>query len=88
MLLDIKQYLTEKKTANLETLALHFQQPPDNIRCMLGHWIRKGKVSALTKPSACGRYCQFCKPELTEVYQWVGSMRIRPREEKIRSLTE
>ena len=71
MLLDIKKYLSARKTANLQELSLHFKQQPDNMRCLLAHWIRKGKISKTAKPAGCGSKCQLCKPSIAEVYQWI-----------------
>ena len=71
MLLEIKHYLISKKTANLQELSLHFKQQPDTMRCLLAHWIRKGKVCEIAKPAGCGSKCQLCKPLVAQVYQLV-----------------
>ena len=71
MLLSIKIFLKERKSANLQELSFHFCKHPDIIRCLLAHWIRKGKICHLTKPKGCGIKCQACEPQFTEVYQWV-----------------
>ena len=72
MLLEIKAYLSEQKTANLQELSLHFKKQPDTMRCMLRHWVCKGKVCYLSKPAGCGSRCQQCLPTTTEIYQWIG----------------
>ena len=72
MLLAIKTFLTERKTANLQEIAVHFCQQPKTVRCMLDHWVRKGKVCRLGKPPGCGSKCQMCKPQFAEVYRWMG----------------
>ena len=69
-LLHIKKYLVEKKSANLQEMALHFQQDPKLLQQMLGHWIRKGRVMLLPQPLGCGSRCVQCKPEYAEVYAW------------------
>ena len=71
MLLAIKHYLSVKKTAHLKELSLHFNQPPDVMRLMLQHWIRKGQIQAGPKPAGCGVQCHACKPEIAEVYEWL-----------------
>ncbi len=72
ILLDIKKYLANKKTVNLQELALHFKQQPDVMRDMLCHWIRKGKIQKAANPVGCGTRCVQCKPEFAEVYTWVA----------------
>lgn len=71
MLLEIKQYLIAKKTANLHEICLHFCKQPETVRCILTHWLRKGKVCRLEKPNGCQTRCQLCRPEYTEIYQWM-----------------
>lgn len=71
MLLSIKTFLKERKSANLQELSLHFCKHPDTMRCLLAHWIRKGKICRLVKPKGCGTKCQVCQPQFAEVYQWV-----------------
>lgn len=72
MLLSLKTFFKEHKTATLQELALHFCKEPQIIRCMLEHWIRKGKICRLRKPSNCGTKCQLCQPQLfTEIYEWI-----------------
>ena len=70
MLLAIKHYLVERKTANLQELAAHFHQSPEVMRDMMAHWIRKGKVTCF-KPAGCGTRCQQCLPKFAETYLWV-----------------
>lgn len=72
MLLSLKAFLKEQKTANLQELSLHFCKEPQIIRCMLEHWMRKGKICRLGKPTGCGMKCQLCPSKFSEIYQWVG----------------
>lgn len=69
MLLSLKTFLKERKSANLQELSLHFSKEPQIMRCMLEHWIRKGKICRLG-PAGCKIKCQFC-PQFSETYQWV-----------------
>jgi len=71
ILLDIKNYFTEKKVANLQELSLHFQRDPDMMREMLAHWLRKGVICKEPKPLSCGSKCLQCKPSIAEVYALV-----------------
>ena len=71
MLLLIKEFLKERKSANLQELSLHFSENPENIRSLMVHWIRKGRVRHQKKLSVrgCGTKCQNCS---VEVYQWIN----------------
>lgn len=71
MLLSLKAFLKERKTANLQELSLHFCKEPQIMRCMLEHWIRKGKICRLGKSAACGTKCQLCQPQFAETYEWI-----------------
>ncbi len=71
MLLELRDYLTEKQTANLQEMAWHFKQSPETVRLWLEHWIRKGRVCRAQNPVNCGTKCQACKPQVAEVYRWM-----------------
>lgn len=73
MLLSIKKFLREQKSANLQELSFYFCKHPDTMRCLLAHWIRKGKIRYMVvKPNKSGgTKCQSCQPQFAEVYQWV-----------------
>lgn len=71
ILIDVKNYLVEKKSATLVQIANYFQQRPEVVRDMLLHWQRKGKVQLATKPSGCGSRCLQCGPTIAEVYKIV-----------------
>ena len=71
MLLSIKAFLKERKSADLQELSFYFCKHPDTIRFLLAHWIRKGKIRYLVKDKGCGTKCQACQPQSVEVYQWV-----------------
>jgi len=70
ILIDVKNYLQEKKVVNLQELSLYFQRHPDTMRDMLMHWLRKGVISKAPKPAGCGVKCGQCKPSVAEVYCW------------------
>ncbi|AAO91259.1 FeoC-like transcriptional regulator [Coxiella burnetii] len=71
MLLSIKAFLKERQSANLQELSLHFCKQPETMRCLLAHWIRKGKIRCQEKPAGCGTKCQRCQPQFVEIYRWV-----------------
>ncbi len=70
MLLQIKQYLTQKTMATTTELALHCRTSPENMQCVLSHWESKGKIKKCPKPNGCGSKCQMCKPEFAQTYRW------------------
>ncbi|MFV9990760.1 MAG: FeoC-like transcriptional regulator [Coxiella endosymbiont of Dermacentor nuttalli] len=71
MLLSLKSFLRERKTANLQELSLHFCKQPQIIRSMLEHWIKKGKICRLGRPADCETRCQICHSQFTEIYKWI-----------------
>jgi putative ferrous iron transport protein C len=70
MLLELRDYMIQKRSANLQEIAWHFKQTPETVRCLLAHWIRKGKVCQSERPPNCGTKCQLCKPANAEIYRW------------------
>ncbi len=73
ILSDIKQYLSQRGSANLSDLCIHFDTNPEAMRGMLGQWIRKGRVQKYSASASCGSSCSKCDLESTEIYQWVGT---------------
>lgn len=73
ILLDVKDYIKQRQSVNLQDLSLHFQRDPDTMREMLNHWIRKGVVRRGEKPAGCGVKCHSCKPSTAEIYCWCES---------------
>lgn len=70
-LVQIKKYLIQVRMTSLANLSLYFNVEPTFMRDMLKHWIRKGCVRECKRTNACGVKCVKCKPELTEIYEWV-----------------
>lgn len=68
ILLDIKHYFEEHKTANLQDLSLHFQRDPEIMRDMLSHWLRKGVIHKTPNPAGCGVSCVQCEVSIAETY--------------------
>lgn len=73
-LLDIKQHMIQVRTTTLANLCALFNADPDTLRCMLSHWIRKGKIRQCLKTPACGSKCFKCPTLSTEVYEWMDSI--------------
>ncbi len=72
MLVDLRNYLLERRRVSLRDLAWHFGVEPDAMRGMLEHWIRKGKIKREESCPPCGSGCCNCAPDLTEFYVWNG----------------
>jgi hypothetical protein len=70
-LIAIKQHLSQVKMATLGSLCHIFNADPDRVRCLLKHWITKGKVRQCVKKPACGSRCFKCPSLVTEMYEWV-----------------
>lgn len=70
-LIDIKNHMMQVKITSLGNLCSLFKADPDVIRCMLMHWIRKGKVRQCMKKPACGSKCFKCPTMTVEIYEWV-----------------
>ena len=70
-LLAIKGHMTEVRMTTLSSLCLLFNIDADRMRCMLQHWIRKGKVRQCLKKPACGTKCFKCPTATNELYEWV-----------------
>ena len=72
-LLDIKNHMMQVKMASLNNLCSVFKTEPDTLRCMLAHWIRKGKMRQCMKKPACGSQCFKCPTSMVEMYEWVAA---------------
>ena len=73
MLSDLKAYLMKAHRASIDELAIHFAMPPDALRGMLDHWIRKGRIVRVTEGAGkCGSCCA-CGSKPGEIYRWVSS---------------
>lgn len=70
-LIEIKEHLMKVKMATLGSLCSFFNTEPDNIRCLLRHWMAKGRVRQCTKQPECGSKCFKCPSLMTEIYEWV-----------------
>ncbi len=75
MLLEIRDYIRERKHVSLRDLALHFDADPDAIRGMLDKWIEKGRVRKCST-AACGGCASNCSTaQQEEAYEWVEQPR-------------
>lgn len=72
-LLDIKKHMMCVRMATLSSLCILFQTDATTVRCMLQHFIKKGKVRQCLRQPACGSKCFKCPTASTEIYEWVAS---------------
>ncbi len=77
ILSDIKHYLSQRGSASLADISMHFDTDPDAMRGMLEQWIRKGSVSKCLVGASCGSNCNKCDAKNTEMYQWVSPKRFK-----------
>lgn len=72
-LLEIKQHMSKVRLASLASLCHCFDADADTMRCLLRHWVQKGKIRQCMKKPACGSKCFKCPTANTEMYEWVDS---------------
>lgn len=72
-LLDIKHYMSKVRMASLASLCTVFKTEPDSLRCLLEHWVKKGKIRQCMKKPACGSKCFRCPTTDIELYEWVDA---------------
>jgi hypothetical protein len=70
-LVAIKQYMVKVRMASLTSLCQLFNAEPDTMRCLLNHWMQKGKIRQCLKKPACGSQCFKCPTASSELYEWI-----------------
>lgn len=71
ILTDLKRYMSDRRRASLEDIAVHFSMSEDAARGLLQTWIAKGRVRRLNQHLPCGT-CGKCESAVSDVYEWVG----------------
>lgn len=71
-LLAIKEHMMRVKMTSLGSLCLLFGAEPETMRCLLSHWMHKGKIRQCPLKPACGTQCAKCPAINTELYEWIG----------------
>jgi putative ferrous iron transport protein C len=71
ILTDLKRYMSDRRRASLEDIAVHFSMSEDAARGLLQPWIAKGRVRQLNRHLPCGT-CGKCESAVSDVYEWVG----------------
>lgn len=69
-LLAIKAHMMQVKMTSLSSLCLLFGAEPESMRCLLRHWIQKGKIRECPRATHCGK-CAKCPMAATELYEWI-----------------
>lgn len=75
-LVDIKNHMMRVKITTLGSLCSLFNKDAETIRCMLSHWIRKGRVRQCQRQPECGSKCSKCPTAMTEMYEWVEAVAV------------
>ncbi|ODN42675.1 FeoC-like transcriptional regulator [Piscirickettsia litoralis] len=69
----LKSYLRERGYATLKEMSLCFQAEPEQLQCMLQHFINKGQVQTRNISTGCARKCsQNCPIKSSLLYEWKG----------------
>lgn len=71
-LLAIKSHMMQVKMASLSSLCLLFGTEQESMRCLLRHWIQKGKIRECERKNNCGK-CSKCPLAATELYEWIDN---------------
>lgn len=76
LLLDIRNYVQERGSTSLLDISNRFHTPPDALRGMLEHWIRKEVIRRVDFSADCGGCsaegnCGDCGTQAAfETYEW------------------
>lgn len=73
-LLEIKSHMMKVRIASLSHLCVLFKTDAETLRCMLSHWISKGKIRKCFNKPACGTKCFKCPTASVEYYEWVEAL--------------
>jgi putative ferrous iron transport protein C len=71
-LIELKQYMQQVKITTIQQLCTVFSIEAETLRCMLSHWIIKGKIRSCIRKPACGSTCFKCPAANAEMYEWVS----------------
>jgi len=72
MLIGIKNFLLQKKTASLGEIASYCKADTDVVRGALEQWVHRGKVKKMESGKLCKGCSSFCSvTDDMEIYEWV-----------------
>lgn len=72
ILMELRDYLKEKRAASLTDMARHFDIPESAMQSMLEHWVRKG-CAVVDAGTPCSGGCGGCRSRCggeSMVYRW------------------
>lgn len=69
--IEIKKYLSQRKLATLNDIALHFRMTTEAVAPMLDLWIRKGRVKKHDGNLGCRKGCCKCDEAAIVSYEWL-----------------
>ncbi len=70
-LIQVKQYLRERKVVPLQDVALHFKVDIETVRPLLEVWLKKGKIQKYAGAVGACKGCCKCNPATMETYTWM-----------------
>lgn len=70
-LIQLKQYLRDRKITTLQDAAYHFNVDVETIRPLLNIWVAKGKVRKHSAAGTACKGCCKCDPATIETYEWI-----------------
>lgn len=70
-LIELKNYMMQVRIATLPNLCQVFKQDAVMVKCLLSHWIKKGKIRQCGNADNCASKCQGCPAQSIERYEWV-----------------
>lgn len=73
LILELRDYLKEKRHANIMELSKHFGLDKDIMRSALNFFIEKGQITQFSSQSKCcadAKGCKTCSIEYMEIYDW------------------
>jgi hypothetical protein len=69
--IEIKHYLSRRRLATLNDVAMHFRMDAGTVLPMMDMWIRKGRVRKHNNASGCRKGCCKCDPATITTYEWI-----------------
>ena len=70
-LIQLKQYLRQRRVVPLQDMAHHFHTDVDTVRPLLAVWMAKGRVRRRAGAAGTCKGCCQCDPATIEVYEWI-----------------
>ncbi|NTV45221.1 MAG: hypothetical protein HGB11_01555 [Chlorobiales bacterium] len=68
---QLRDFLTERKSASLQEIKGHFRESSGMAESMLQYWISKGNVVKKTEAGISSTCCGKCSGHQREMYHWI-----------------